>query len=528
MDKNFYNVASNFWGKNIGCVSCSKREKTTVIPNEMNIIKPKKEANQPSYDNLNTSSNINNSSQISDESNENPSSDLTSYSIPIKFSGNPKGKIWSKEEDEMLKEAVKMHNGKNWKLIATKVPGRGSTQCSQRWRRIQPYKNRFPWTSEEDCSLAELVHKYGQNWSIIASSLPGRTGKQVRERYLNNLDPNINRNRFTSEEDEKIIELYANFGPKWKEISKEFFGRTENMIKNRFYSHIKKKLLLKFPLRYKKALEKAQTDLSINNNSSPKEKMLKSEKKNNVFAERFSQKDDFSEFESTFKQKLSELEYQTMEFLNKESTDFNKLCLNISNKNIQNNGFPIQMELEENSNKIINDGFLNLYHNTKETPKKNEFNSIFSPLNMRLQDGPFESNLIKQEMEIENHDYNRKNNASTILDMNNFEKNECFLSLEDQLLCQKYEAELNESKNNLMNNFFNVKDFEVKEAFKNNFKIEGNQTNVQESEKSNQNINNPDEKLRNQVSYLNQKKTTLETLIKEIIGKIDQSNSQNL
>lgn len=145
-------------------------------------------------DSLNTSSNINNLSQISSDSNTN--ADLTSISMPIKFSGNPKGKAWSKEEDEMLREAVKLRR-KNWKQIASKVPGRSSTQCSQRWRRIQPYKNRFPWTNEEDQRLAELVYKYGQNWSIIASSLNGRTGKQVRERFLNNLDPTLNRNKFS-------------------------------------------------------------------------------------------------------------------------------------------------------------------------------------------------------------------------------------------------------------------------------------------------------------------------------------------
>ena len=31
-------------------------------------------------------------------------------------------------------------------------------------------------------------------------------------------------------------------GPKWSEISKYLQGRPENMVKNRFYSHIKKTL----------------------------------------------------------------------------------------------------------------------------------------------------------------------------------------------------------------------------------------------------------------------------------------------
>ena len=494
MDQNFYNVASNFWGKSFAnCNSCSNRGKTNLALPELPQIKSKKE---PLDENLNTSSNLNNQSEISFSSNEILSSDLTNFSLPIKFSGNPKGKSWSSHEDDLLKEAVQLYNGKNWKLIASKVPNRSSTQCSQRWRRIQPYKNRFPWNSEEDMALAEFVKKYGQNWSIIASSLQGRTGKQVRERYLNNLDPNINRSRFTREEDEKIIEFYTISGPKWKEISKEFFGRTENMIKNRFYSHIKKKLLLKYPQKYIKALEKAQTESSVNNFSSPKEEFISKK------SEKLSVKDDFSEYESNFQQNLNDLEYQTMEFLNKKNNDFKIDSIVITNNN-QNNGFGEGMDIEDNIK--INDGFLDLYRSTKEmqTPTKNPYyKSIFSPLHIDI---PYENNLIKQEIDIESN--------------NNCDKIDGFILKNEDLHYRKYENELNESKNTIVNSFFNVKEDLIG---KNKIKREGEFDN-------NKDFNdNCSEKLVSQMNYLNTKKTRLETMIKEIMGKIDQSNSQNL
>jgi len=497
MNNNFYNVAASFWGKNlIGCSSCSTREKTTPLPNEMPLMKPKKEYSQaPADDVLNTSSNINNLSQVSFDSNENLSSDMTALSYPIKFSGNPKGKAWSKEEDDLLKEAVKFFNGKNWKQIATKVIGRSSTQCSQRWRRIQPYKNRFPWTSEEDYLLADLVHKYGQNWSIIASSLPGRTGKQVRERFLNNLDPTINRNKFSPEEDENIIELYTKFGPKWKEMTKEFSGRTENMIKNRFYSHIKKKMLLKYPHKYKKALEKAQTELSLNNFSSPKDNM-KSWKIENGQSDKISGKEDFSEFEENLKQKYQKLEL--LDFL-KNNADF-KIEMEQNSK--FNNNNQNTMELEDNNK--ISDGFLNLYRNSINTPKKNEFyKSIFSPMNQKIPEIAFDAPLIKQEIELENNHH------------------EGFMKMEEPSQYQKYEGELIESKNALLNNFFNLKEFESREIFgKNKMKID--------EEIKNSSVN-ADEKLLSQKNYLLNKKTRLEDMIKEIAGKIQHhSNSQNL
>ena len=91
--------------------------------------------------------------------------------------------------------------------------------------------------------MIDLVRKHGYNWTLIASQIEGRTGKQIRERFINKLDPRINRSKFTEDEDSLILKRWREVGPKWQKISKEFNGRSENMIKNRFYSHLKKKLL---------------------------------------------------------------------------------------------------------------------------------------------------------------------------------------------------------------------------------------------------------------------------------------------
>lgn len=77
----------------------------------------------------------------------------------------------------------------------------------------------------------------------------------MRERWLNKLNPAIDRSRFSPQEDDKIVELYRKIGPKWKEISNELAGRTENMVKNRFYSSIKKNLLINCPEVYRELFE---------------------------------------------------------------------------------------------------------------------------------------------------------------------------------------------------------------------------------------------------------------------------------
>ena len=103
---------------------------------------------------------------------------------------------------------------------------------------------RNPWQPHENARLIELVNKHGQSWALIASMMEGRTGKQVRDRYLNILRPNIKKGDWTPQEDQHILSLYYQFGHKWSKISSFVPGRTEGQVKNRFYAHIKKKILV--------------------------------------------------------------------------------------------------------------------------------------------------------------------------------------------------------------------------------------------------------------------------------------------
>ncbi|KAL4471407.1 hypothetical protein ABPG74_008300 [Tetrahymena malaccensis] len=148
-------------------------------------------------------------------------------------------KAWTEEEDRLLRFYYSKHNGK-WPAIANEMADRNASQCSQRWRRIKPSKIRRPWTPEEDSMVLALIKQHGKNWGLISSQMDNRSGKQVRERYINKLDPELNNGQFNEEEDRIIIDKYYKIGPKWSEIAKFLQGRSENMVKNRFYSYIKK------------------------------------------------------------------------------------------------------------------------------------------------------------------------------------------------------------------------------------------------------------------------------------------------
>lgn len=69
---------------------------------------------------------------------------------------------------------------------------------------------------QEDSTLRSLVQEYGaKKWSHIAEFLPGRKGKQCRERWHNQLDPEIKKGPFSQAEDAIIVTLQAKIGNRW-------------------------------------------------------------------------------------------------------------------------------------------------------------------------------------------------------------------------------------------------------------------------------------------------------------------------
>jgi hypothetical protein len=154
------------------------------------------------------------------------------------------GTIWTAAEDELLKKLVSETPSVSWCAIAPFFPNKTAPQLASRWDKVlNPRLVKGSWTHEEDEAIMNFVQQNGdKDWARLAAVLQDRTGKQCRERYKNHLDQSVNHADWTAEEDEKLGQLHALYGNAWTKLAVFFTGRTDNCIKNRWNSTIRKRL----------------------------------------------------------------------------------------------------------------------------------------------------------------------------------------------------------------------------------------------------------------------------------------------
>lgn len=156
----------------------------------------------------------------------------------------PVNTIWTREEDELLLRLAENQNTISWCHLAKYFPNKTPQQLASRWEKVlNPKLIKGSWTREEDEIIINYVNQKGdKDWAKLALMLHGRTGKQCRERFKNHLDTNVSHEPWTQSEDDRLVTLHKQYGNAWTKLAAFFPGRTDNCIKNRWNSTIKKRL----------------------------------------------------------------------------------------------------------------------------------------------------------------------------------------------------------------------------------------------------------------------------------------------
>ncbi|OHT03409.1 Myb-like DNA-binding domain containing protein [Tritrichomonas foetus] len=155
-----------------------------------------------------------------------------------------KNNKWTDEEDKVLFNLVSKQDDPKWTEIVQFFPDKTYHQIVDRWAKVlNPNLVKGSWTGEEDALIMKWVTEHGpKDWGTLAEKLPGRISKQCRERWHNHLSPNVLKSNWSEQEDQILIEKQKLWGNKWARIAMFLPGRTDNAVKNRWNSSLKRRL----------------------------------------------------------------------------------------------------------------------------------------------------------------------------------------------------------------------------------------------------------------------------------------------
>jgi len=147
---------------------------------------------------------------------------------------------WTENEYLQLVSLVREH-GENWERISHQFVNKTAKQCMQKFKNSARSAKKGNWTEEEDRILMDWIKNHGAvKWTECSKNIKGRCGKQCRERWVNILNPGVKKGNWTDQEQTLIFDNLKKYFTSWSLMAKELEGRTENSIKNYFYSSIRR------------------------------------------------------------------------------------------------------------------------------------------------------------------------------------------------------------------------------------------------------------------------------------------------
>ncbi len=114
-------------------------------------------------------------------------------------------------------------------------------------KRLQKEEIKEEWTKDQDALLQNLVSLYGtHDWAIVAENinatfpLSHKTSKECSGRWQEFLSGNSTKEPWSEQEELNMILAHKKYKNRWSDMSDSLKGRSNNTIKNKFYSVFRK------------------------------------------------------------------------------------------------------------------------------------------------------------------------------------------------------------------------------------------------------------------------------------------------
>ncbi|GAA6235101.1 snRNA-activating protein complex subunit 4 isoform X2 [Lates japonicus] len=136
-------------------------------------------------------------------------------------------RTWTPAEDTLLRELVhrmRIGNFIPYTQMSYFMKGRDPAQLIYRWNQVlDPSLRKGPWTKQEDQLLLQAVSRHGErSWWRIRLEVPGRSDSACRDRYHDCLKAGTKRGAFDQQERALLLTLVHKHGVgRWAKIAAE-------------------------------------------------------------------------------------------------------------------------------------------------------------------------------------------------------------------------------------------------------------------------------------------------------------------
>ena len=108
--------------------------------------------------------------------------------------------------------------GESWENISGQLAGTTPIKCKRRFERLERITKKWPKDLEQ--KIIHLKEVEGQDWQEIKNNIKEEgifySTKEIRMRYTNYLRSGIEKEKWSFEEDMKLIKLSHDHNRKWK------------------------------------------------------------------------------------------------------------------------------------------------------------------------------------------------------------------------------------------------------------------------------------------------------------------------